>query len=153
MSHCIRFNRYGQTAALTPILDGPDGVFKRPFQYAPADDPEHKAEHPTLEVLAVAYDDHVNVGRAVRPSREGVGVARRASPHVGVGRREDDVVGIGPVVTQAFPDMHLEVLVGAVAKELLAARPEVGEPGNILLGRQGGCLVEADRGHAWLLRR
>jgi hypothetical protein len=40
--------------------------------------------------------------------------------------------------------MHLEVLVGAVAKELRAARPEVGEPGDVLLGCQGGCLVEVD---------
>jgi hypothetical protein len=63
---------------------------------------------------------------------------------------EDDVVGIGPVVVQAFPDaagafrdvglrgatvMHLQVLVSAVAKKLRAARPEVGEPGNVLLGR------------------
>jgi hypothetical protein len=30
--------------------------------------------------------------------------------------------------------MHLEVLVGAVAKKLRAARPEVGEPGDVLLG-------------------
>src|SRR5258707_7559769 len=44
--------------------------------------------------------------------------------------------------------MHLEVLIGAVAKELRAARPEVGEPGDVLLGRRGGCLVEVDRGHA-----
>jgi hypothetical protein len=64
---------------------------------------------------------------------------------------------------QAFPDaagalrdvgligalvMHLEVLVGAVAKELLAARPEVGQPGDYLLGRRGRVLVEVDRGHA-----
>ena len=33
--------------------------------------------------------------------------------------------------------MHLKVLVGAVAKELRAARPEVGEPGDVLLGRRG----------------
>jgi len=44
--------------------------------------------------------------------------------------------------------MHLEVLVGAAAKEFRAARPEVGEPGDELLGRRGGRLVEADRGHA-----
>src|SRR5262249_45661940 len=48
-----------------PDFDGFDGVFKRPFQNAPADGPEHEAEHPSLEVLAVAYDDNVNVGRAV----------------------------------------------------------------------------------------
>src|SRR6516162_4964143 len=50
-------------------------------------------------------------------------------------------VGIGPVVVQAFPDavrifsdvglggakdMHLQVLVGTIAKELRAARPEIG---------------------------
>jgi hypothetical protein len=149
-----------------PGFDGLDGVFKRPFQNAPADGPEHQAEQPSLEVLAVAYDDHVNVGRAVGLTREGVGVARCASPNVGVGRREDDAIGIGPVVVQAFPDaarafrdigmravpvMHLEVLVGAVSKELRAARPEVGEPGDVLLGRQGGGLVEVDRGHAFSL--
>src|ERR1700682_2990755 len=44
--------------------------------------------------------------------------------------------------------MHLEVLVDAVAKELRTARPEVGEPGDVLLRRRGGCLVEVDRGHA-----
>jgi hypothetical protein len=76
------------------------------------------------------------------------------------------VVGIGPVVVQAFPDaarafrdvglrgatvMHLEVLVGAVAKKLRAARPEVGEPGDVLLGRRGSCLVQVDRGPAFSL--
>src|SRR5262249_25268243 len=43
--------------------------------------------------------------------------------------------------------MDLEVLVGAVAKELRAARPEVGEPGDVLSRRQGGCLVHVDRPH------
>src|SRR5882757_10676293 len=43
--------------------------------------------------------------------------------------------------------MHLEVFVGAVAKELRAAWPEVGKPGDVLLGRRGGCLVEVDCGH------
>ena len=57
-----------------------------PFQNAPADGPQHQTKPPPFEVLAVAYDDHVNVGRAVGLTREGVGVARRASPHVGVGR-------------------------------------------------------------------
>src|SRR6267143_4493542 len=47
--------------------------------------------------------------------------------------------------------MHVEVVVGAVAKELRAARPEVGEPGDVLLGRRAGCLVQVDRGHAWPL--
>jgi len=62
---------------------------------------------------------------------------------------------------QAFPDaarafgyvslqpavmVHLEVLVGVVAKELRAAWSEVSEPGNELLGCQRGCLVEMDFG-------
>ena len=70
------------------------------------------------------------------------------------------MVGVGPVVVQAFPDaarafrdvglrraavVDLEVLVGAVAKKLRAARPKVGEPGDVLFGRRGGCLVQADR--------
>jgi hypothetical protein len=38
--------------------------------------------------------------------------------------------------------MHLEVLIGAVAKKLRATRPEVGEPGDVLLGRQRSCLVK-----------
>jgi hypothetical protein len=48
--------------------------------------------------------------------------------------------------------MHLEVLVGAVAKDLRAARSEVGKPGDILVGRQGGCLIEVDRGHTCSFR-
>ena len=45
-----------------------------------------------------------------------------------------------PSVTSASgrPGMHLEVLVGAVAEQLRAARPEVGEPGDELLGGRGG---------------
>src|SRR5258707_5092629 len=65
---------------------------------------------------------------------------------------------------QAFPDaaralgdvghmralvMHFKVPVGAVGKELRAARPEVGEPGDELLRRQGGRLMEVDAGHSW----
>ncbi len=39
--------------------------------------------------------------------------------------------------------MHLEVVVGAVAEKLRASRPEVGEPGDELLGCRGR-LLEAD---------
>jgi hypothetical protein len=35
---------------------------------------------------------------------------------------------------RAAPVVHLEVLVGAVAKELRTAGPEVGKPGDVLLG-------------------
>src|SRR5882724_10291442 len=130
---------------VVPGFDGLDGVFKRLFQNPPADGPEYEAEQPPRQVFAIEYDNHINVGRAVGPSPEGVGVPRRATPHVGVGRREDDAVGIGPVVLQALPDptrafrdiglraapvVHLEVCVGAVAKELRAARPEIGKSGD-----------------------
>ena len=83
-----------------------------------------------------------------------------APPHnVEVGRGEHDVGGIGPVVVQAFPNaarafrdiglraaemMHLQIIVGAVAEEFRAARPEVGESGSVLLGRQRRCLMEVN---------
>src|SRR5215510_14160096 len=43
--------------------------------------------------------------------------------------------------------MDLQILIGAVAKELCAAGPEIGEPGDELFGRRGGCLFEVNRGH------
>src|SRR6476620_573685 len=43
--------------------------------------------------------------------------------------------------------MDLEVAVGALAEDLLATRPEVGQPGHELLGRRGRRLVEVDGGH------
>ena len=93
-------------------------------------------------------------------------MAGRASPEVGVGRREDDMVWVGPVAVEPLPDaalafrdvgvrapqlMHFEVLIGAVAKKLRAARPAVGEPGDVLLGRQSSDLMKMDRGHLFLL--
>src|SRR5438034_385346 len=45
-----------------------------------------------------------STGRPVGLAREGVGVARVASPRVGVGGRHDHAIGIGPVVVQALPD-------------------------------------------------
>src|SRR4029453_1984094 len=47
--------------------------------------------------------------------------------------------------------MPLQIPIGTIAKELRAAWPEVGEPGNELLGRRGGRLFEVDRGHAYSL--
>src|SRR5215831_7574993 len=116
-----------------PGFDGPDRFFKRFFQNASADGPDHEAEQPSLEILAFAYDDHVDVGQTIGTTCERVGVAGRASPRVGVGRREDDMVGIGPVVVEALPNaaralrdvgllaaqaMHLQVLVCAITKKL-----------------------------------
>ena len=89
-------------------------------------------------------------------------MARRASPYIGVDRREDDAVGIGLVVVQALPDparsfrdvgmraapvMHLEVRVGAVAKQLRATRPEIGESGDVLFGRRSLRPMKVDGGH------
>ena len=45
------------------------------FKNALANGPEHEAEHASLEVLAVGYDYCVDIGRAVRLTREGIGVA------------------------------------------------------------------------------
>jgi|SRR5215471_7911007 len=39
---------------VVPGFDGPGGVYKRLFQNAFADGPQHQAEHPSLEVLAFA---------------------------------------------------------------------------------------------------
>jgi len=145
--------------AAIPGFDGSDAVFKGLFEDGLADGGDHKAEEASLEVFAFANDGDVNVAGAVGPAGEGIGVAGLASPQVGVGCGEDDAVGIGPVVVQAFPDaagafcdvglcgadlMDLEVLVGAVGKYLRAARSEVGEPGDVLLRREGGGLVEMD---------
>jgi hypothetical protein len=95
-------------------------------------DAEHDAKQKSLEILALAYDGHVNLCGAFGPPSEGIRVARSASPGVRIGRREDDVVRIGPIVVRAFPNaagafgdvgrravekMHLEVLVGAVSSD------------------------------------
>jgi len=73
------------------------------------------------------------------------------------------VLGIGPIVVQTFPTsagalsdvglgrattVHLHAIVGAVTEELRSYRPEIGEPGNVQLGRQGCCLVQVDCRHA-----
>src|SRR5262245_28015356 len=150
---------------VVPGLDGLDGVFKRFFQNQPADGPDYEAEQPPRQVFAVAHDHHIYVGCAVRLTGEGVGVARRATPHVGVDRGEDDATGIGPVVIQALPnparafrdvcmrataEMHFEVRVGAVAKEIRATRPELREAGDILLGRRRGRPMKVYGGHVQL---
>ena len=46
----------------------------------PADRHEDEAEHPSLEVFVVAYDDQVDVRQAIGTTCKGVGVAARASP-------------------------------------------------------------------------
>src|SRR5258708_26133722 len=48
---------------------------------------------------------------------------------------------------RAAPVMHLEVRVGAVAKELRATGPEIGESGDVLLGRRCGRPMKVDGGH------
>src|SRR5277367_2852409 len=159
-------SRDSLSSRAVPRFDGLDAVHKRLFQNALADGPEHEAEQLSFEVLTFAYDVNINVGRSVGLTREVVGMAGRASPEVGVGRREDDMVRVGPVVVQPLPDatralrdvglraaqlMHLEVLIGAVAKDLRTARPEVGEPCDVLLGCQSSCHMKIDRGHVFLL--
>jgi hypothetical protein len=43
--------------------------------------------------------------------------------------------------------MHLQVIVGAIPKQLRPARTEVGESGNELLWSRGGCQFELYYGH------
>jgi hypothetical protein len=77
---CRRLGELRRSRRGIPGFDGLDGVHKGLFQDALADGPENEAERPSLDVLAVAHHDGVQVGRAVGPPREGVGVARAASP-------------------------------------------------------------------------
>src|SRR4051794_13679360 len=70
-----------------------DRLCQRPSQDAPAEDRQHGPERPSLEVLSLPYHDYIHLGRPVRLPREGVGVARVASPRVGVGGRHDHAIG------------------------------------------------------------
>src|SRR5690349_3797662 len=46
--------------------------------------------------------------------------------------------------------MNLQILIGAVAKELRAPWSKIGEPGDELLGCSGRCQVEVNCGHTAL---
>ena len=85
-------------------FDGLNGVSKCLFQNAPADGPEHEAERPPFEVLALAYHNGVDIGRSVGSAGEGVDVPRATAPRVGVGSLHDHAVAIRPVVVKALPD-------------------------------------------------
>src|SRR6187200_790533 len=85
-------------------FDSFHAVGERLSQRPLADGAEYSREHASLEVLAFAHDDDVDVGHSVGLSAQGVGVARCAAEHVRVGSRELDVVGIRPVVLQTFPN-------------------------------------------------
>src|ERR1700722_5035067 len=67
-----------------PRFDSLDRVYKRLFQNAPADGPQHEAERAPFEVLALANDGDVDVRRAIGVAREIISVAGSASPQVGV---------------------------------------------------------------------
>jgi hypothetical protein len=59
---------------LWPIsgFDGRDRIVKCPSQDALADGPQHEAEGPPSEVLALAHHDGIHISRPVGPPREGV---------------------------------------------------------------------------------
>ena len=84
----VKFAAYGYPAHDEPVpLAAPfrasmalTGLARRLFQNALADGPEHDAEHPSLETVAVAYDHHVDVGQTIGTACEGVGAAGRAFP-------------------------------------------------------------------------
>ena len=85
-------------------FDGFDAVLERRFQNGSADGSQHEAEHPSFEILALAHDHDVNVGCVIGLTREGVSVAGSVSPHRNIGLCSSAV-------------MHLEIFVGAVAKQ------------------------------------
>src|SRR4030095_6147465 len=151
-SRSYGLSKLRRSRSRAPCVDNLDSLGERVSQDAFAEKAEHEPKQPSPDVLAVANHDGVQVGLSVGPTRKSVDVAGTTAPEVGVGCRHDDTVGIGPVVVQAFPDaaralgdvrffgaltMHLEVLVGTVAKELRAARTEAGYPGAELLGCGG----------------
>jgi hypothetical protein len=63
-------------------LDSLDGVYKCLLHDTFADGPDHEAEQTSSKVLALAYDDHVNVSQTVTATCEGISVAGRTSPGV-----------------------------------------------------------------------
>ena len=69
----------GSAWRCSPRLDS-NGVLKCLLQNTLSDGADHETEQPAPKVLAIADDDDVNVGSPVGVTREGVGVARRASP-------------------------------------------------------------------------
>jgi len=95
---------FRRTRFFVPGFDGLDGVFKSLFQSALADGAERESEDPSLEVLALAYNDVVDIGGTVGIPRERVGMARGACLRVGVGGPRDDAIRIRPVVVEALPD-------------------------------------------------
>jgi len=85
------------------------------FKNALADGPEHEAEHTSLEVLAVGYDYCVDIGRAVRLTREGVGVAGNESM----------------LMMAPFPRLG-ESRGGGVREAQQRHRVKVDDPGNVI---------------------
>src|SRR6476660_3138040 len=77
-------------------LDRLDGVPEGLSEDALAEDAEHASDHAPLEVLALADDVDVDVGRSVGVASERVEEAGVSSPGVGDGGRELDVRGDGP---------------------------------------------------------
>src|SRR4051794_5682558 len=160
----------GASSLWGPVVagfDGADAVHERFPEDASSDAREHDSQEVALSVLALAGDGDVDHGGPVRCPSEGVDVARGAAPDVRVRRGEDDAVGVGPVVVQPLPDparslgdvcvggsdaVSLQVVVRAVAEDLVAAGTEVGETRDVLAGSEGGGLVQADRGHECPLR-
>src|ERR1700675_4231808 len=94
-----QFRRTGVAAGLYRL----DAAGERLGQRVLPDGSEETRDDPSLEVLALSNQYDVNIGLAVRPWRQGVGVTRGAAEEVGVGRRELDVLRVRPVVMQALP--------------------------------------------------
>ena len=87
-------------------LDGLQGLCKPLLQLSLANDPKECAEQSALEVLALALNHDVYVGRAVGLPRQGISVTLPASPQVRVSGGKNYVCGIGPVVERPLPCVH-----------------------------------------------
>src|SRR3954454_658505 len=86
--------RAGDAASHWPRLDRLDRLVELAAEHTLSDQPEQRADHAPLEVLALAHDDHVDAGRTVGPPLERVGVPGRPAPGVRVCRRHADAIGV-----------------------------------------------------------
>src|SRR3984885_11009513 len=84
-------------------LDRLNALDESSFQDRSTEGGQQAAAQLALEVLALADDDCVDVGRRVTPLCQRVGVARGAAVQIGIGGCQDDVGGGGPVIGQPFP--------------------------------------------------
>ena len=107
-----------------PSFNGLDAVYECLFQNALSDRPEHEAKQATFEVLACTDDLHVNIGRAVGMTGEGIAVSGRAFESSADGPHEIPHAA----VRSAFDlfDSHRSRMVASAMGAFRAARRDAG---------------------------